>query len=199
MKRELTIGLDVDGVLRNLFRPLIDLYNREYNDTVDYDSIDYWSFETWSPKLYRERGEEGCFDFFFKEHSSEMFFDAPIMDNTIPDAVRRLRKYGKVYIMTFQKYPQNKIDTIKWLEKYGIEYDGMLFSDTKTEIRTDIMIDDRIGYINNNRPEISGILIRTPFNQNDEEMVKWGINVDVYDSINEFVDNIEKYIGNNGN
>jgi 5'(3')-deoxyribonucleotidase len=79
--------------------------------------------------------------------------------------IMELRKIGKVIIVTYQKTILNKVQTLEWLDKNGIKYDGIVFAKDKSIVECDYFIDDNDWNFNGCKAS-HGILINAPYNQN---------------------------------
>lgn len=158
----LTIAIDVDGVLRDNLGEMVDLYNKEFKDNKKVEDITEFKTEISFPRIFEESGITSS-QWFFQDHSKELFVDAKPFANAAND-IKRLQKYGKVIIVTCQKSYLNKHQTLEWLEKNGIEPDGVCFLRDKTQLHADIFIDDNDwNFIGCNCTE--GILISAPYNK----------------------------------
>lgn len=178
----MTFAIDVDGVLRDLFHSMVNLYNKECHENLAYEDLTTWTIYSYK-KLYDELGADGTRDWFFQKHSKDLFLNSPLISPDIPYMIKKLRQYGKVTIVTWQRTDENKFDTINWLTKNNIEYDDIFFSKDKTDIQCDYMIDDRYDYIAGSLCKY-GALINAPYNKHltiDDKRCKR------YDSILDFI------------
>ena len=137
MEKNLTIAIDVDGVLRDNLGEMVNLYNKEFNDNKKVEEITEFKTELSFPRILQESGV-----------------------------------------------------TSEWLEKNGIEPDGVCFLRDKTQLHADIFVDDNDwNFIGCNCA--NGILINAPYNKkinvselteksNCESIVR-------YDSLHDFV------------
>ena len=145
-KRRPTIAIDVDGVLRNNLGILVKLYNDTYRNVyhknldMTVDDVKKFKVEESFP-LIEEIVHVKPSDFFFHLHAKDVFLDAPAYDN-IKECINRLKEVADVVIVTYQKDYINKKFTLEWLEKNGIEPNGICFVRDKTLIHADALIDD---------------------------------------------------------
>ena len=162
MEKELTIAIDVDGVLRDNLGEMVDLYNKEFKDNKKVEDITEFKTEISFPRILQESGVTSS-QWFFQDHSKELFVDAKPFANAAAD-IKKLQKYGKIIIVTYQKSFLNKHQTLEWLEKNGIEPDGICFLRDKTQLHADYFIDDNDwNFIGCNCPY--GALINAPYNK----------------------------------
>jgi 5'(3')-deoxyribonucleotidase len=145
-KRRPTIAIDVDGVLRNNLGILVKLYNNTYRNVyhknldMTVDDVKKFKVEESFP-LIEEMVHIKPSDFFFHLHAKDVFLDAPAYTN-IKECINRLKEVADVVIVTYQKDYTNKRYTLEWLEKNGIEPNGICFVRDKTLVHTDALIDD---------------------------------------------------------
>ena len=159
-----TFGIDVDEVLRSLCSEMVRLYNREFDDCIEMENLKAFDVDISFPRIKKETGESAS-RWFFQKHGYELFYGSPALINA-PEAVKKLREMGhQVYIISYQKTLNNKVDTLLWLQKYKIEYDGICFVKDKTVIHLDYLIDDNDwNFIKCNCTH--GVLITAPYNKN---------------------------------
>ena len=158
----MTIGIDIDEVLRALLPEMVRLYNEEFNESLTVDDVKAFDVDISFPKV-KERTGESASKWFFQEHGRELFYDSQMIEGA-KKAVDHLRKFAKVYIISYQKTLQNKLDTLNWLLKNEIEYDGICFLKDKTLVHLDVLIDDNDwNFIGCNCK--TGVLIRAPYNK----------------------------------
>lgn len=160
---EITFGVDVDEVLRCLLCKMVGLYNELLppNERITSDDVKDFVVEKSFPNVEKITGMNPS-EWFFKLHGSELFRLSDAVEGAV-DAVNRLRNYGKVIIISYQKSVENKIDTIEWLESHGVKYDGICFVKDKSVVHTDYLIDDNDwNFIGCNADK--GILITAPYN-----------------------------------
>ena len=77
----------------------------------------------------------------FSMLAKEVFLDAPAYPSVKED-IERLKEVADVIIITYQKNYTNKRYTLEWLEKNGIEPNGICFLRDKTVVHCDALIDD---------------------------------------------------------
>jgi len=191
MEKRLTVAIDVDGVLRNNLQTMVDIYNKEFNDNKLVDDIKDFRTEVSFPKIESETGKTASY-WLFQEHSKEMFLDAKPFE-CVREDIKRLRGIADVVIITYQKSFINKKHTLEWLEKNGIEYDGLMFIKDKTKLICDYLVDDNDwNFLGSNA--VHGILIDAPYNKGkDTEEIRSNSNCssivrykDLHSFVNDF-------------
>jgi len=163
MKENLVFAIDVDGVLRNNLSTMVELYNKNFDDNKTVDDVTDFMTEVSFPKIEELTGQTAS-SWFFQKHSKELFEEAESFPH-IKEDIETLQKYGKVIVVTYQKSFLNKRQTLDWLEKEGINPDGLCFLKNKTMVQSDYFIDDNDwNFINANAD--CGVLINAPYNKN---------------------------------
>lgn len=164
--KEKVFLIDCDEVLRQTLCKMIEVYNKHFPDSQKKieDVIDFKT-EISFPEIERLTGQTPSY-WFFQEHGKEMFLDTQPFPYVKED-VDTLKKYGKVIILTYQKTYANKKHTLEWLEKFGIEPDGICFMKDKTLVNGDYLIDDNDWNFKGNSVKY-GILIDAPYNKDKE-------------------------------
>lgn len=109
----MTFAVDVDGVLRDNLQIMVDLYNKQFNESMSLDDIEYFEIGKSFPK-FEENGIDGK-KFFFQEHADEIFLDAYPCCGAL-SAMEMLKDHGNVVIVTNQVGIANKKRTLEWLE-----------------------------------------------------------------------------------
>jgi len=196
--KDFTIGIDVDGVLRDNLQIMVDLYNEYFNESKEVSDIKDFRTEITFPKIESETGMSSS-HWFFQLHSDEIFLDAKPFYNVKED-IKRLSKIANIIIITYQKSVNNKKQTLDWLEKNGIEYDGIVFIKDKTKLICDYLIDDNDwNFLGSNAKH--GILINAPYNKDKKvEDILYSSNCESivrYNNLHEFVNDFCELYGSN--
>ena len=128
------IGIDIDGVIRDLLGKVEEIYFREYpyHKLIRKDTYD---ISLWFPI-----GKE-IYKFVFETYSKEIYTQSQVYKNAREFMVK-LRKNGKVILVSSQ--PEKKLEelTKKWLEIKKIPYDELIFTKDKSEFIGDCLLDD---------------------------------------------------------
>jgi len=139
-KKRPTIAIDVDEVLRDNLGIMVDLYNKELGLNMKTSDVKEFLTEVSFAEIKNRLGIKPS-DFFFNIHAKEVFLDAPAFPNAKED-IERLKEVADVVIITYQKDYTNKRYALEWLEKNGIEPNGICFLRDKTIVHCDALIDD---------------------------------------------------------
>ena len=108
----MVIKIDMDGVIRNIFDNMCDIYNINFGTNISVDDIFDYDVEIVFPKI-REKFGMSAADYFFKEKSVDIFLLSKPYDG-VKEALEKLRKNGhKVVIVTWQYTVDNKLRTLK--------------------------------------------------------------------------------------
>jgi len=196
---DMIFGVDIDGVIRDMVSSAISVYNKEFGENLKPEDWKLYNPDLQFPKIKEIKGYSAD-KWFFEENGTALFRDSKPIGNP-SDSINRLRKFGKVVIISYQKSYQNKMDTLQWLCDNGIESDGICFVDDKSIVRVNYLIDDNPEYLFRSNCE-HAILISAPYNIEYEfDSVGFRKTEDRFDSFDEFVKYIEnkhfvKYIEN---
>lgn len=190
-------AIDVDNVLRDNLGEMVKLYNEHFNENKDVSDITNYKTEIMFPKIEEETGQTSS-NWFFQEHSNELFVEAKPFDN-VADDIKKLKEFGKIVIVTYQKTDLNKKQTIEWLAKNNIEYDSIVFTKDKSIVDCDYFIDDNDWNFQNCTAEY-GALITAPYNKDVDlnelsKTTKLHCKIERFDSFHDFVVN---FIQNEG-
>lgn len=158
----ITFGIDCDEVLRSLLNGMVSLYNEKFGENMTRDEVRDFNVEVSFPKIKEMTGKTSA-EWFFQEHGQELFLKSPALPG-INQAIQKLRKYGQVIIITYQKTYQNKLDTLNWLINNKVEVDGLCFLKNKTLLHVDYLLDDNWwNFLGSNAD--TGVLITAPYNE----------------------------------
>lgn len=135
-----TIAIDVDGVLRNNLGIMVDMYNNEFNQNLKISDVNEFMVDISFP-LVQEKLHIKASEYFFRKKAKEVFLDAPAYDG-VKDDIERLKEVADVIIITYQKGYENKKYALQWLEKNGIDPNGICFLRDKTIVHCDALVDD---------------------------------------------------------
>lgn len=158
------IKIDVDGVIRNINKSMVDLYNRDFFDSIKVDDITEYDVDKVFPKIKKTLGITAS-DYFFKFNSNKIFLLSETYSK-VRESIDLLRKNGhKVIIVTWQPVFRNKINTLYFLESNGIQYDDICFTKDKWMVQGDWLIDDNPEFITDERDESKKMMIKMPYNK----------------------------------
>ena len=180
------VGLDIDGVIRNFVKAVRTKYKEVYPDH-DVPVVTEWNIS----KIY-PIGEE-IYDFCFKKHTKEIFYDAEPYEGS-KRFVNELSAKHEVVIITSQTTPDCKVFTMRWLADHGfldmIKHVAMCGNGggvfRKHMVKVDVLIDDRVKNLHLSEENgIHGIGPRRTWNDG-----RWDRLYDSYDEILYEVDRI---------
>ena len=193
-KKRPVIAVDVDSVLRNNLGLMVDLYNENFGKNLTISQIEEFKAEKSFPAIEEQTGSTAS-NWFFVDHAKELFLDAPAYDGVKED-MDRLKEVADIVIITYQKNYTNKDYTLKWLEKNGIEPNGICFLRDKTLLHCDILVDDNDWNFNGTHVKNS-VLVTMPYNKNlDLNELKSRTNSNYITRVDSFHDFVEKYLNN---
>ena len=159
------IKIDVDGVIRDIFTPMVYVNNmltgenKVVSDITEYDVAESFS------GLGRDNREIS--DILFNKYGYKVFGEAKPYPGA-KEAIDLLHDYGhRIVIATWQPILGNKVITLSWLDKYNIYYDDILFTDNKHNLNSDIIIDDNCAFLADDKSRYR-YSIQRPYNKDCE-------------------------------
>ena len=171
----MNIGIDIDGVLTDLERATIDFGTKmciEENWPITMDLSKYWEVEA-----FGWTSEQA--DKFWNKYLVEYVTQSPARRFT-KEIISKLREEGNnIYIITARDesgmppeyYGKMQQLTRKWLEKYEIEYDKLIFAKDSEKLEkclennVDIMIEDSPRNIRNISSKVKVIKFDCQYNK----------------------------------
>ena len=110
-------------------------------------------------------------DWFFDVNGRSLFLYSNPYEG-VAKAINKLRENGhKVVIVTWQPSLENKVNTLKFLEKNNIQYDDICFTRDKWMIESDYLIDDNPEFLLDLRDNSCKIAIDFPYNRHVNDYV----------------------------
>lgn len=167
------IKIDMDGVVRDIFTPMLELYNKEFGTRLNVHDITSYDVNIVFPKIRKRFGISAA-EWFFDINSKLLFLESKTyhhVDKVIDD----LRNIGHtVVIVTWQPLLKNKIDTLNFLERNNIHYDDICFTKDKWMINGDYLVDDNPEFILDEREKANKrIIMDFPYNRYINENEKF--------------------------
>jgi 5'(3')-deoxyribonucleotidase len=143
---EFVFGVDLDGVVADYIQGLKPIAAEWLGVPVTSltDEVSY-GFKEWNIGDY-----DDLHRFALKERA--LFASLPLMDDAAP-ALRRISSRGvRIRIITHRLYipwfhRQAVVQTIEWLEKYGIPYWDLCFMAEKSSVNAHVYVEDSPGNI----------------------------------------------------
>lgn len=173
--------IDCDGVLRNLLQKMCDIYNAQFGTNIKPCDCVQYEVDKVFTLCQKELGMSAK-EFLFNVHGEQLFGHSDVCFRA-KEAMDLLHLAGhKIIIVTWQRSTQNKIDTLKWLEKNNIYYDDIAFTNKKDQIKGDYMVDDNVDFLNEITKPTIPICINAPYNKDVDFYPR-------YDSLYQFVIN----------
>lgn len=157
------VGVDLDGVVFSY----VDALRRDFGFTPD-EAPDPFKWELWecwgmSAEEFQAKAEES-----YERH---LFFRGEPYDYAI-EGLQELKSLGhSLHIITARHHPVARRDTVAWLEEYGIDYDSLTFTEDKTCVPVDVIVEDNLD--NAEACLAAGtkaFLFDRPWNQGDTEV-----------------------------
>lgn len=163
------IKIDIDGVIRNTFQGMLDVYNREFDDYKKLADITSYDTDKSFPRIQKELGIPGN-KFFFELNGKEVFSSEPLPGAI--EAINRLHDAGhEISICSHQPKVVGRETTIDFLDGQQVKYDSLHFTQNKWQVYGDVIIDDNPDFLHHARETAFPIGIRYPFNKD----ITWGV------------------------
>lgn len=139
MIKKVKIGVDVDGVLRDMTSVLMDIFKNLHPKSVKSDIIDGWDF----PNI--DLPKQKKLDIMFKEYPKELFQTSPQIKNAHKEYLK-LNKWAQAnnakLVCATAQMPNLIHHTLIWLGENKFNFDEIYVSDNKHELDIDFLIDD---------------------------------------------------------
>lgn len=156
-----TLAIDIDGVLRKLHTSLLRVINRELGIKV---SLKEMLVDGKFPKEWNKMALESM----VVKNLKEIYLDSEAFEEEVL-AVKLLRNYYNVVLVSAVKGKKEKEFTLEWLQKNGLPTENIAFLEDKGLVRADIIIDDYIpslmAFIHGN-PQSNAYLLSRLWNKN---------------------------------
>ena len=170
------IGVDVDGVLRNLYTKMVEVYK------VVYPNEFYRPVEEWKSYILSDNFsiEDEIYDFLFdSEYTEEIYTEARPFYGI--DIMRGITDKHSIELITDQKHNLPTFYTLNWLQGLGVPYHGLHFTKQKHLIDCDLYVEDNpkqihslvshgkevvvIDYLYNRPPDVMGAELSAGYNR----------------------------------
>lgn len=182
------IKIDIDGVLRNTFKRMAEIYNLEFDEKLNYKNIKEYSVDKIFPRIKRELNLSASY-WIFQKHSYNVFFGAEMFSD-VKKSIDKLIDAGHyVSIVSYQQTYINMKHTLMWLNFHDIKFHNISFTDKKYLVAGDYLIDDNVKFLEDEEKYGSGIpiMIKRSYNSSEKRFKS-------YNSLNDFVD---EFLNNN--
>lgn len=178
MNKDLIFGIDCDGVLRDSLKDMVRIYNTEIGDDMKVSDVSNFNVDVSFPRIYPETGIPAA-EWFFDCHSEELFLNSKPIKG-VQWAMRILKQFGKVVIVTYQRSCENKLHTIEWLCRNKLMCDDVCFLKDKGLFRCDYFIDDNLDNFKGSNSK-NAVLISAPYNIDIKKYDKYGNEIEEKD------------------
>lgn len=174
------IGVDIDGVVRDIHTPTLRWWNLITGKNLTLEDIQGWNIAEYLgvPKT----GHDVFYSYWFSQRNIFKYAKAIDMSRV---GLSQLSGKFDVLLVTSQR-GQAKIWTLEWIEQNVWEgtYSGIVFAHDKSLIKTDILIDD--GPHNFDNYTGRAILFDQPWNRDEKRYERakgWGEALDYVDVV----------------
>ena len=138
--------IDTDGCVRDFTRSLIKTYLEYYPEHKNQiKKITDWDLSKFFPI------GQGIFDFAFKKHINEVFYENAMPYDDVDDGLIELKTLGHELVLFTSQNSKSAKATLEWIKYYEFPFDGLIvvkFDDPKSQNKKtgydgDIYLDDR--------------------------------------------------------
>jgi len=132
------IGIDIDGICRDMVTPAIQIYKKDYDEFSDitYNKWTKWAMKDNLPKVEKD------YEFFYK-YAKQLFLFAPMYDN-VKFTLNEIKHSGHTIAIVTHQLPGLEKYTLNWLRKNRLPYDSLHFTKDKSIVKLDLLVDDGI-------------------------------------------------------
>ena len=137
------IGIDCDGVLRDLITCITDTVKETHPQHADKIlEANSWNWSDWLPFWTEEEAEQ----YIFEDNYLDFFgIDCPPIDSSVDDWTklkRWARENNHELVLVSAQREHCKEPTTEWLHKWGFTFDEIHYTKHKWSIDVDVLIDD---------------------------------------------------------
>ena len=169
-KQKVTIGIDVDGVLRDFNAKVMEIANREFPSKVKSQVTNSWDYSNIDipTDLFRHIWMDSKF-------CREIYRDAPVINNVrqglavLQAWCENSAKYNIELVIATHQHPGNESHTLYWLGLHDFNFRKVYVDACKHTLPIDYLIDDSgknyEDWIKSGRREECFILVNRPWNR----------------------------------
>ena len=159
------IKIDVDGVIRDIVKPICDIYNNNFFENVKPEEIVDYNINNEFP-LIEELMHKKPTEYFFIERGRDVFRYLATTFNGVIEAINLLKEHGhKIVICTWQLNNDNIINTVNFLNDWKVPFDDLCFTRDKHIVNGDFIIDDNPEFLDHCDESGAKIIIDQPYNR----------------------------------
>ena len=163
--KKIRLGIDIDDVLRDFelsFRKVLEVF---YPGKYIEHKIPTWTFD------HIDLPYDKIKDIMYYEHANEILLDAPMCNDAL-EGIKRLnalRDSHGLELVCVSNQPEHVIPlTLQWLGNHKFNFKEIIFTDNKTAVNIDYLIDDSSknydDWIASGRSKNSYILVNKSYN-----------------------------------
>jgi len=151
-----TILVDVDEVLRDMVNEVLKIYNSFYGTSFTKNDITEYDMRTVLTEIKDIKQ-------YFCEFAKEVFLNSKSFKNS-SKAVQDIKDLGYHIRIVTKQFRGTELYTLGWLLKHNINYDSVVFTDDKSWVKGDIIVDDCIDHIKSSKCKTK-FLMKRPWNK----------------------------------
>ena len=130
------VGVDTDGILRNIVNTCIETYERIYHEksSVTHDTFHHWAIKDNLPKV------ENDYKFFMD--NAYYIFECASKYKGADKLLKDLKKQGHHVAIVTHQFKGLENYTLNWFKRVGLDYDSIHFAKDKSTVKMQYLIDD---------------------------------------------------------
>ena len=157
---EYVIGCDIDGVVANLLKRWVHIYNTDYNDSLDWEKIDEWDVS----KFVKPECGKSIFQYLLDKR---LYNDVEPVDNAVW-GINKIRDFGYRFVFITHSPIQTAGCKFDWLNTVGIKTlsKDYIEAEDKSFFATKWLVEDSPTTLANTHPSTIPVAFTTPYNKN---------------------------------
>jgi 5'(3')-deoxyribonucleotidase len=157
------VKVDIDGVLRDTFAKMCEIYNNEFGTSMTTEDIHTYDVNVSFPLAKDKYGDSRAY--FFDSSNTPVVFGEAKPVKWAAESLRLLRESRfHIAICSHQPTAVSREITLRFLDSYNFKYDSLHFTKNKWIVRSDYIIDDCPDFILHPNETAQKICITYPFN-----------------------------------
>ena len=139
MDRKIRIGLDIDGTIRDIYTPLLEILQEE-NPNADFPPVPLWEhYEVWKNLKLKEGYVKSIW---FGSHAFEIYQNSKMYEKSL-----KFSQDTEIILISGTPNKDTAAYTLEWLKINKILYDEIHFTTQKHLVFCDYYIEDSPAYL----------------------------------------------------
>lgn len=136
MSKKIVVGLDLDGVLRDITTPTLEVYKQKFDNSSNlrYQDVRHYDIRVEMPRI------KSTYDFYVK--NAQRLFEFGGIEGGTRDLIEELKRRECHIALVSHQFRGIEHYSTKWLKRNEIYYDSLHFTKDKNLVKSDILLDD---------------------------------------------------------